>query len=439
MSRSHHLVARANRLINKNAYQDARVLLRVALREDGKNEAAWLSFLETCQRRSEKKRVLDSWIRNNPESHTARQLYNEFDTVHYSLINRQSWQHWSLDRASTITLSTAILMIFMLIVWLFGTQQPVLSAPEATPAPFLSQAEHLIQSLTADLQQLRGEVGHLAAVNRSLQMTTDQLRAENTQLTNENAIYKQNEAALAHNQEILQAELSSLNDALAQAQMVQVQQTAVIAQTNNPPYAIIANDEIKIVAQLRSGNMTELTMPYANYHAIAGHIQQSKTYQAHINLKTGANMSGPAMDFRPFIRPDMVAPITNHVATYHVDKRQLMSELCHIVSQLEQTSANINNTPSYPLETIIRGSGDVEDKAILLASLLAAYDQWEVGLVYIDKQHPTQRHAPNHLLVRVTFDGKDYYLDPSSSIMEPYDNALDSTWDFTVPSMRAAN
>jgi transglutaminase-like putative cysteine protease len=94
-----------------------------------------------------------------------------------------------------------------------------------------------------------------------------------------------------------------------------------------------------------------------------------------------------------------------------------------IPCQLTAYSGEIEDTPRYPLETLLAGGGDCEDHAILFASMILAADipNWKVSLVYMDSYNPARPQAINHMIVYIETDNRSYTIEATGKeIMEPY-------------------
>lgn len=429
MSRSYQLLNRANGLIEKKAYRDARAILRIALKEDSKDEAIWLSYLETCQRPSERQRVIHQWIQCDPASLIAKQLFEEANTVRYTLPEQESsLRTWLRERTSILSLSTALIVIFLLSIWLFTTSRNVSAEVETAAAPSAPIVRDAVVEAKQTIQLLNEQVLGYKEEIKTLSISNGLLEAENKLL-------KDNQAAYAHNQSVLEARNAELEAALNQAQATQSQQDAMLARLRQTPYTIFSEGEIQLAYTLRDKTNRVIVLDYAEFQTIFGMVDRSQNYNGRIQVETDDGMVGYALDLRPFVKPDTVRSIATQLDAHHADDHELIKEIWHFVGQFRSGSTDLAHTPQYPLETIIKGSGDVEDRAILLASLLAAVEgrDWEIHLVYVDETSPSKAHAPNHLLVRVRIDTQTYYIDAShTGNMEPFGDDLDDDWVILV-------
>ena len=140
------------------------------------------------------------------------------------------------------------------------------------------------------------------------------------------------------------------------------------------------------------------------------------------------------MDFRPFIIennfenviPDLYHELGNNDEAF-------VHEVWYVVTQLTTYHSEMEETPRFPLETMIGGGGDCEDMAILIASMLkAAPANYAVKLVYMDADNPTNPKSVNHITVWVeTPSGYKTFVDGTShTTMSPFDEVVG--WYFEV-------
>jgi len=93
---------------------------------------------------------------------------------------------------------------------------------------------------------------------------------------------------------------------------------------------------------------------------------------------------------------------------------EFIQELWYITSHLTIYSTDIGENPRYALETLTRGGGDCEDTAILLADFLVSSqhtEDWDVWLIDMDSENPTDLQEINHVIVAVDIDKSDEYTD----------------------------
>ena len=156
------------------------------------------------------------------------------------------------------------------------------------------------------------------------------------------------------------------------------------------------------------------------------------TQYIELTSKTGENYR--VMDFRPFIVENNFESVISDL--YHEmgnNDQAFVHEVWFIVTQLTTYNSEIEETPRFPLETLIGGGGDCEDMAILIASMLkAAPANYTVNLVYMDADNPTSPKQINHVTVWVeTPSGYKTFVEGTEHVeMNPYTEV--NGWYFEV-------
>ncbi len=159
------------------------------------------------------------------------------------------------------------------------------------------------------------------------------------------------------------------------------------------------------------------TLNYLGWHDIANRFSTGSKY-----VKLGRQ--GNYLDFRPYIMEDVFGPIPLEFFSRHPDDEDKIREVWNMVTQLNTYSKEITETPRLPLETLLLGGGDCEDLAILTASILKAMPgEWDVSLVYMDADNPTNFNEGNHVTVYVdTGKYKTFVESTQGEIMCPWEN-----------------
>ncbi len=205
-----------------------------------------------------------------------------------------------------------------------------------------------------------------------------------------------------------------------------------------PPYLLVENREVNLVfhnldgdleywnwkvealeaSVLRGYFMREMdisTLNYLGWHDIANRFTTDSKY---VQLR-----GRRALDFRPYIMEDAFEPIASEFFARHPDDESKIREVWNMVTQLNKYSTEITETPRLPLETLLLGGGDCEDLAILTASILKAMPaEWDVSLVYMDGDNPTNINELNHVTVYVdTGRYKTFVESTQGEIMNPWE------------------
>lgn len=139
------------------------------------------------------------------------------------------------------------------------------------------------------------------------------------------------------------------------------------------------------------------------------------------------------VDFRPFVDEQPFTKVISDLYYGLADDEDFVHEVWYVVTQLTTYHSEIEETPRFPLETLIGGGGDCEDMAILIASMLkAAPANYVVKLVYMDSDNPTDAKEVNHVIVWVETpsDYKTFVDGTSHTEMCPF--TLVDGWYFEV-------
>ena len=98
------------------------------------------------------------------------------------------------------------------------------------------------------------------------------------------------------------------------------------------------------------------------------------------------------------------------------DDYTFIREVWKVVAQFTAYKSEIQDTPRFPVETLLSGGGDCEDHAILFASMiLASPAPWVVEFTYMDGYHPTQPQTLNHVIVQVMTQNREYLVEAHRS------------------------
>lgn len=432
MSRVYQLLDRASQLTEKKAYQEARVALRTVLEEDKTNEVAWLAFLDTCQEPSERRRVVQQWVRCDPTSLTAQRYYEETNTVHIALPSQKvsPWT-WLSERVSTLSLSSAVIAVFMLTVWLFISKTAVFATNETVAESTvrylqsrLADSENRVQLLNDELFVQKSMIKQLSTENGLLQ---ERVEAQQSEIAHREG----NMGALLYNLRTLEEQNAQLSDTLLNVKAERDTYLATLSQTKQYPFTTISNGTITLHHQLQNNSVKAFTIPYEAYETFFTHIGDGRIRNGTMRLSNNANMMGRFPDLSPFVRPDSVQSLANAIVEGHTEEEVILTELWNFVHQIDANANELGNTPQFPLDTLVKGKGELEDKSILLASLIAAVKpEWEVTLYYIDKDHIDNPQIPNYLFVHVGTPGKKYYIDAANTEeMQPHGVIGFYEWD----------
>lgn len=206
-----------------------------------------------------------------------------------------------------------------------------------------------------------------------------------------------------------------------------------------PPYLLVKGRESNLVFHNLNGNleywnwkvealeasiiwgrfMREMDIADLEYLKLYDIANRFSTGSKYVQLKEYGN----CLDFRPYIMEDIFEPIASEFFSRHPDDESKIREVWNMVTQLNTYCGETMETPRLPLETLLLGGGDCEDLAILTASILKAMPaDWDVKLVYMDGDNPTNINDVNHVTVYVdTGKYKTFVESTQGEIMCPWE------------------
>ncbi len=167
---------------------------------------------------------------------------------------------------------------------------------------------------------------------------------------------------------------------------------------------------------------TDCTNFTKDYLEAVSDLEDSSVQTVTLTARTGTKHL--VVDCRPFIRPDVFTTVIATLFSENANEDNFIREVWNIVTQLNTYSEEIEETPRYPLETMLAGGGDCEDTAILFASMIeAAPVDWDVELVYLDSNNPTNPQEVNHLMVSIDTGSRLYLVETTNDqVMQPFNN-----------------
>ena len=186
-----------------------------------------------------------------------------------------------------------------------------------------------------------------------------------------------------------------------------------------PPYIEIENRNVKAVFKASDETLHCWTIGVDVLESQIQYGWYKRNYELeYVNLRDSETSEiHEVIDFRPFIvENNFEIVITDIYYDLQNNDRAFVYEVWYIVTQLTTYSEEIEETPRFPLETLIGGGGDCEDMAILIASMLkAAPANYVIKLVYMDADNPTDPKDVNHVIVWVeTPSGYKTFVDGTS-------------------------
>jgi hypothetical protein len=450
---STRLHGRANNFIQTGNMQDARRILMKLLALEPDNAAIWQSYQATSPTIGEYQVVLRSLARRHPGN---RQIANRIADLQNRKTAGQTAETAVRSRKFLLplALSTVILVLCLLsaFFWL------VLEPQRAALTKLQVEYQELVieyESLQAKYDDLTNKYDILAANHQQLSEAYGQLQQDNNTLLGENSQLSYNNKLLQQDLDRTLSDLSNLTiqyndlqnsynqlnalyqETAAKLVVLQNEYNALASRAIEPPYIYIRGREVHLAFIRRNGALVRWHVPFDD---LEKSIRQG--YRARENplnflirslsLKNEAGEQFFVMDYRTFVDASPFRTVVPDLYYSSANDDAFIDEIWHIATQLTTYSEEIQDTPRYPLETLLAGGGDCEDTAILVASMIeAAPVNWDVNLVYMDLYNPGHRQTVNHLIVHVNTGADDYFIETTNP-WEMQPNRYVNGWYYAV-------
>jgi len=163
------------------------------------------------------------------------------------------------------------------------------------------------------------------------------------------------------------------------------------------------------------GTLKKWIMPIETY---VYYVNEPKPQEYHSLTTDGESIQVRNMEL--FVEPEFFSKVISGLTDGNT-ARDFVQEVFNLRVQLTVYSQDITDTPQWSGETMTLGTGDCEDFAILMGSLLMAGNEhadygMTVKTVYMDTNNPTDPQTVNHVLLHITYeDGTGEFIDSTST------------------------
>ena len=195
-----------------------------------------------------------------------------------------------------------------------------------------------------------------------------------------------------------------------------------------PPYILIHERSVTLAFYSLKKTIIYWEIPFDDFESSLerGNASRTSLFRGQDTLKliNQDKEEYKVEDFRKYVEPGPFAEKMKMLYQQSEDDEQFIREVWTIVGQLTNYVSEKDETPRYPLETLLSGGGDCEDTSILFASMIkAAPVDWKVSLIYLNADTPTVSSQPNHVMVSVKTPTKDYIIETTSkTTIQPFPN-----------------
>jgi hypothetical protein len=243
-----------------------------------------------------------------------------------------------------------------------------------------------------------------------VQMQLSQVTGELTQRNSELASLRNQYDDLQNNYDELHDEYNELFAEYTDTQLKYIDALEELGQSLQVPYTAISGREITCAWEDLGGRLHMWTWPVDTYRSW---IECPKPSDK-VSLNCGGTIY-TMHDFVPYVRSESFSTVITDFYQECADELTFAHEVFNLVTQLIVYSEDIGEIPRWPIETLTESGGDCEDLAILFASLIkAAPYPYEVSLVYIDSDNPTDPLRPNHVIVFIETEGWKTFVECTS-------------------------
>lgn len=391
MSRESALFSQAVTCLQNGQLEQARRLLNALLQQDPTNEYVWTLYMQTFSTPEAQARAAFQYQQMHGGQPTA--------VPEWSPRNRFfSGQRWFAGGFFLIVLFFVVGLFWSL------TRNPVVADATPTNSSLQVQNEHLQNELANTESQLVT----MQAQNNELTSQVEQLSTQYEAVNKELGTIQQ-EQTLQATAEVSQPPPQS--------------QLAVVPAAQAGSGSIINADQVTVNLKLESNATWSYTFPYSILEEVAIWSNYREGFSETESFRTAHNTIAVVPDYAAFIQADPFKEMM--VSLYEVSGSpvQLVRNSWSIVSSLNNIAPDeLAETLVHPINTLVRGSGDGEDMAILFASMMVASDHITgVALIFIDAGSPEMFDYPNKILVQVTTASDVYLIDPGdSTIMQRF-------------------
>ena len=394
-----NLLENAIALYKSGKKLDARQLLTTIIQAEPKNEIAWSWYIETFPELEQRIQLIEQYLKINPESQKVQKALIRLQKVKLKRVYLEqinTVEKFNKAKQKIVAFMMVGIGIFIVVVMvIFGSMYEINSV--------------------------------LSKQKNNLQTNYDQLLERYVE---EQAAYKNLQtdyAALQSKYDLLDQDYDNLS-----GQYVQLQEIAL-----TPPYIYTKNRNVTIAFNKLDGAVGYWEIPFDSLESelYRGVLTRSITEDQSnlVSLKADNGEYYYVEDMTLFVDPSSFKDVIPELYSQSGNDSSFIKEVWNIVTQLSIYSQEIGEIPRFPSETFLAGGGDCEDTAILFASMiLAAPVDWEVQLVYMDIDNPSDAQDVNHVIVSIDTGQESYLIETTTNeVMQPYVNGVNG-WFFDV-------
>jgi len=187
------------------------------------------------------------------------------------------------------------------------------------------------------------------------------------------------------------------------------------------PYTTIQEGDIVWAFRILDESIESWSMPIDTY---TYYVDKSKPKEYHYFTTDGQSFKIRNMEL--LVQPEFFSNVISSLTDGNT-ARDFVQEVFNLRVQMTLYSEDITDTPQWSVETMTEGTGDCEDFAILMGSLLVAGNEqahygMTVQMVYMDTDNPTDPQGVNHVLLHIMYeDGTGEFVESTSTdVLSPW-------------------
>jgi hypothetical protein len=424
MSINSRLMQRAQELQRTGRHADARTVLDTVLAAEPGNKAAWELRLAVSDTPDDREQVLRACLQQHPD---AVEWWEQLVTLKTMEAPEPPLPH----RYRRLYFVAAVLALLLAVAALFFVSHNPLQAEvdrltldQRNLTTAYNQLDRQYRSLVAQYNILHDAHTQLQRDFGQLQQQYTELNRQHAELTAQYQTLEQQRAKLAADYQALQTDFANLR---AYSDQLNASYTAFRSIAVAPPYIYIHGRQVTMAFVRLDGTVERWEVPFDR---LESDLERGHQMRANDNARlptldlrnTESGRRYTVVDFRPLVEGETFSRVIPALYQTAGSEDQFIREAWNIVAQLTVYSDEIDETPRYPLETLLAGGGDCEDTSILLASLLrAAPANWKVYLLYMDSDNPGAPQTVNHVAVYVDTGWRQYTIETTNrQDMLPY-------------------
>ncbi|TET20404.1 hypothetical protein E3J74_02655 [Candidatus Bathyarchaeota archaeon] len=196
------------------------------------------------------------------------------------------------------------------------------------------------------------------------------------------------------------------------------------------PYTTIQEGDVVWAFRTLDETIQKWSLPIDTY---TYYVDKAKPLEYHHLTTDGDSFTMRKMEL--FVQPELFSNVIHDLTDGNTAK-DFVQEVFNLRVQMTLYSDDITDTPQWPAETMTEGTGDCEDFAILMGSLLVAGNEqtnygMTVQMVYMDTDNPANPQTVNHILLYIIYEDEtvEFVDSTSTDVLSPWSRVVGWYYD----------